>query len=279
MTEGIIRICGTPIGNLGDVSDRLRRSLETASVIAAEDTRQARILLAALGIGAPEIVSMHDHNEAQVAPRLVERARSGAIVCVTTDAGMPSVADPGRTIVDLALEASVRVEVIPGPSAVETALAASGLAADGYVFVGFLPRRPGEIDRALARADRSGLPVVAFETARRLPGTLGRLAASQPSRRATICRELTKLHEEVVRASLEQLATRFATAPRGEVVIVLEAAREAPRDEPAGLQAGLSRLVEHGLSRRDAAVVAAELTGLSRRSLYQRLLADADRSR
>ena len=264
-----LAICATPIGNLGDVTLRVLDELRAADVILCEDTRRTRILLARHGIEA-RLESHHRHNEAARTPRVLERLRGGERIALVSDAGLPGVNDPGARVIAAAVAAGLEVTVLPGASAVETALVVSGLGADRYLFVGYLPRRAGEL-RALADELRgwSGA-VAAFESPRRLPGSLRVLAEVLPDRRAAVCRELTKRFEEVVRGSLAELAARFVEAPRGEITLVLgptTASASARVGDDA--RAAVSDLVAAGASRRAAAAVVARLTGTSRNALYR----------
>jgi 16S rRNA (cytidine1402-2'-O)-methyltransferase len=269
--SGALVICATPIGNLEDLTPRVVDALRGADVVACEDTRRTGALLARLGIPA-RLVSLHGHNEASRTPELVDRVARGERVALVSDAGMPLVSDPGSRLVRAVAAAGLPVEILPGPSAVTAALAASGLAGEGqagagFVFAGFLPRGAARIGAALARLDATGLPVVAFESPRRLPDTLRALAQEQPEREAAVCRELTKLHEEVARGTVAELAGRFAEPPRGEVTLVL-AGREAPApDVPADALAELAEAV----GTRRAADLASRLSGAPRNALYRRL--------
>lgn len=266
--SGRLVVCATPIGNLDDVTLRLLDTLAGADVVACEDTRHTLGLLKRHGIRAP-LVSYHEHNEAARAPELVERVRAGQTVVLVTDAGMPLVSDPGHVLVREVVAAGLRVEVLPGPSAALTALVVSGLPADTWRFVGFLPRKPGELSALLAAARET---VVAFESPHRTAASLAALAALDPERPVAVCRELTKLHEEVVRGSAAELAARYGLSePRGEVVLVIGAPRPATADHGLALDA-LERLVAAGAKARPAAQVVAELTGAPANALYQGLL-------
>jgi 16S rRNA (cytidine1402-2'-O)-methyltransferase len=273
MTTGILRICGTPIGNLGDVTPRLRDTLAGAAVIACEDTRRTRALLSALGIPAPKLERLDASTEEQGAVRLVERLLHGDDVALVTDAGMPAVSDPGSRLVHAAAAAGVVVEVIPGPSAVTAAFAASGIAGDGFAFIGFLPRTAGGLNARLDAADRWGVPLIAFEAPGRLPRTLATIAARDPQRRLVVCRELTKLHEQVARGTAAELASQFSEPPPGEVTIVLAPGAPAPSGGPSEsqLHGALAQLRDSGLGARRASEIAALLSGLPRRELYKRL--------
>jgi 16S rRNA (cytidine1402-2'-O)-methyltransferase len=267
-----LAVCATPIGNLEDVTLRVLAELGAADLVLCEDTRRTRILLARHGIDA-RLESYHRHNEAARTPRVLGRLREGARIALVSDAGLPSVNDPGARLISATVTAGVEVTVLPGASAVETALVASGLLADRYQFVGYLPRRAGEL-RGLAEA-LAGWPgaVVAFESPRRLPVSLRALAEVSPSRSAAVCRELTKRYEEVVRGTLEELAERFAEPPRGEVTLVLGPAQVGSGAAvDAGARAAVADLVAAGATRRTAAEVVSRLTGASRNALYRESL-------
>jgi 16S rRNA (cytidine1402-2'-O)-methyltransferase len=263
---GRLVVCPTPIGNLEDVTLRVLSALREADVIACEDTRTTKVLLDRYGVSA-ERVRYDAHFERRVAPRLVERMRSGDVVALVSDAGMPLVSDPGFVLVQACVAAGLAVEVLPGPSAALAAIVASALPAETWRFVGFLPRKRGELIAALQVPET----VVAFESPRRVGATLAVLAELDPERAVAVCRELTKMHEEVVRGSAAELAARYAAEDvRGEVVLVIGPAAE----EAAALETGvaaLRRLVDAGARARPAAGVVAELTGLSANALYRAL--------
>jgi 16S rRNA (cytidine1402-2'-O)-methyltransferase len=265
--SGRLVVCPTPIGNLEDVTLRVLSVLREADLIACEDTRTTKVLLDRYGVSA-ERVRYDAHTERRVAPRLVERMRAGAVVALVSDAGMPLVSDPGLVLVQACVAAGLEVEVLPGPSAALAALVASGMEAATWRFVGFLPRKRG----ALAEVLSSPEVVVAFESPRRVGASLAVLAEVDPSRPVAVCRELTKVHEEVVRGSAAELAARYAdVAPRGEVVLVVGAAPAAAGDPGPALDA-LRRLVDDaGARARPAASVVAELTGTSANALYRAL--------
>lgn len=269
----MILLAGTPIGNLGDASARLRDTFETATVVAAEDTRRTAQLLRLLGIGnRPELVALHDHNERDRAAELVDRAEREDVVLVS-DAGMPTVSDPGFRVVQLAAERGVEVTAIPGPSAVITALAVAGLPTDRFAFEGFLPRKAGERARLLAELAPERRTLVFFEAPTRLAQTLGDLAAAfGDARPAAVCRELTKLHEEVRRGGLAELAEWAGAGVRGEIVLVVGGA-VAPQASPDDALAEVQRRVGAGERLKDAARAIAEASGLSARDLYQAALA------
>ena len=263
-------VCPTPIGNLEDVTLRVLSALRDADVVACEDTRRTRTLLERYGVTA-KLVSYHEHNEEARAAELVERMRSGQTVALVSDAGMPLVSDPGYVLVRACIAAGLPVEVLPGPSAAIAALVASGLPADQWRFAGFLPRKKGELRRALAE---SGGTLVAFESPKRVPATLAVLAEADPDRRVAVCRELTKVHEEVARGTASELAERYAgSPPKGEVVLVLGPPSKpegGSEEAPAGLEQ-LRRLVGAGAKPRPAAQAVAELTGGSANALYRAL--------
>jgi 16S rRNA (cytidine1402-2'-O)-methyltransferase len=217
--QGCLLVCPTPIGNLEDVTLRVLRVLGEADLVACEDTRRTRVLLERHGVSAGELLSYHEHNERRRAPELLERMRAGATVALVSDGGMPLISDPGFVLVRECLAAGIAVEVLPGPSAVPVALVASGLPAAGWCFIGFLPRKRGQRERVLADAAET---LVAFESPRRLPATLDMLAHIDPQRPVAVCRELTKLHEEVLRGTAVELAERYRERPpKGEVVLVV----------------------------------------------------------
>ena len=263
---GALVVCPTPIGNLSDVTLRLLEELRSADVVACEDTRRTRILLERHGISVP-VLAVHEHNEAARAGELVERIRAGERVALATDAGMPAVSDPGARIVAAVAEADLPVTVLPGPSAVTAAVAASGLGGGGFAFAGFLPRPAAKAAAAVRRLDPTGLPIVAFESSQRLAATLAALAEAQPDRRAVVCRELSKLHEQVARGTLADLAQVFSSPPKGEVTLVLAAAdtsadaADIPGDALAELVAAVGA--------RRAAAIASRLTGVPRNQLYR----------
>jgi len=243
-------------------------ALRDADVIACEDTRTTKVLLDRYGVSAERV--RYDANvERRVAPKLVERMRSGEVVALVSDAGMPLVSDPGFVLVQACVAAGLAVEVLPGPSAALAALVVSGLPAETWRFVGFLPRKQG----ALRTVFETGETLVAFESPRRVGASLAVLAALDPERPVAVCRELTKLHEEVVRGTAAELAERYADAEvRGEVVLVVGPAAVEAAELEAGADA-LRRLVDAGARARPAAGVVAELTGLSANALYRALTA------
>jgi 16S rRNA (cytidine1402-2'-O)-methyltransferase len=267
--SGRLIVCPTPIGNLEDVTLRVLSALRDADVVACEDTRRTRVLLDRYGVKG-RLISYHEHNERERAAELVRLMQEGSVVALVSDAGMPLVSDPGFVLVQACIAAGLEVEVLPGPSAALAALVASGLPAERWRFEGFLPRKRGE----LAAVFESPETVVAFESPRRLAKSLAILASLDPDRPAAVCRELTKLHEEVVRGSAAELAARYdAVPPKGEVALVVgPAAASAAGDLGPAVEA-VRRLVESGAKPRAAATVVAELTGTSANALYRALTA------
>ncbi|MFC9919356.1 16S rRNA (cytidine(1402)-2'-O)-methyltransferase [Agromyces binzhouensis] len=270
----MIILAATPIGNLGDASTRLRQALEDADVVASEDTRVTQRLLAALGIAnRPRLIALHEHNERARAADLVELARDDDLL-VLSDAGMPTVSDPGFPLVQAAVAAGVDVTAIPGPSAVVTALAVSGLPTDRFAFEGFLPRKAGDRSRRLAELAGDRRTLVFFEAPSRLAASLGALAEEfGADRPAAVCRELTKLHEEVRRGPLRELAEWAEAGVRGEICVVVGGATEAPVADAGEAVARVVALAASGTRLKDAAALVAGETGLGKRDLYEAALA------
>jgi 16S rRNA (cytidine1402-2'-O)-methyltransferase len=261
-------VCPTPIGNLEDVTLRVLRELREADAILCEDTRHTRVLLDRHGIEGKKLVSYHRLNEAARTAELVPRLEAGERLALVSDAGLPGVNDPGARLIAAALEHGIPVTVLPGPSAVETALVASGLLGERYAFLGYLPRRREALARLWEELAGWSWPAVAFESPKRLPATLASLAAFEPERQVAVCRELTKKFEEVVRGPAAEVAVRFADAPKGEITLVIGPAAETPPPEDDAV-AAVAELVAAGLSRRDAAALIARLTGVPRNRLYK----------
>jgi len=272
--SGTLFVVATPIGNLEDMSLRAARILREADVIAAEDTRTAKQLLAhvdALGASNPgrRIVSYFEGNEAARADELVAALRDGRRVAVISEAGMPGVSDPGSYAIAAAITAGARVEVVPGPSAALTALIGSGLPTDRFTFVGFLPREPGARRAVLGTLRGERATMIFYEAPDRVAPTLRDAGdAFGADRRASLGRELTKLYEEHVRGSLGELAAAYAdTAPRGECTLVIAGSRDAP--DEVDIEAELRALLAAGLGPKDAAARLVVKTGKPRRVLYQ----------
>lgn len=273
---GAVVVCPTPIGNLQDITLRTLAILREADVIACEDTRRTGLLLSRHQLRGEHttLISLHEHNERERAAELLVKVRDGARVALVSDAGMPLISDPGFELVRGAIAEGLPLEVLPGPSAVSTALVASGLPAERFRFEGFLPKGHTELAQLLACNTQT---LVAFESPRRLRATLVLLAELDDERPLAVCRELTKLHEEVIRGSAGELAARFSEAqPRGEIVVVIGA---APVSRPSIEQAAsaVEELIAAGARPRAAARAVAQLTGTSANALYDRALAAARR--
>jgi 16S rRNA (cytidine1402-2'-O)-methyltransferase len=262
-----LAVCATPIGNLEDVTLRVLRELAEADLVLCEDTRHTRRLLERHGIKA-RLLSYHEHNEAKRTAEALPRLQAGERVALVSDAGLPGINDPGERLIAAAHEAGLPVTVLPGPSAVETALVASGLVAGRYQFVGYLPRGERSLRELGENLAQWPWAVVAFESPQRLPRSLAVLARVVPERPAAVCRELTKRFEEVAIGTTAELAKRFSEPPKGEVTLVLGAARVTGADEGAATGA-VAELVAAGLPRRQAAEVVAGLTGVPRNRLYR----------
>ncbi|MRS12308.1 MAG: 16S rRNA (cytidine(1402)-2'-O)-methyltransferase [Actinobacteria bacterium] len=269
--EGVLLVCATPIGNLGDVTLRVLDALRTADVIEAEDTRVTRKLLARYDIHTP-LEAYHEHNRTARTPELVARIERGERIALVSDAGTPGVSDPGEYLVDACLEAGMRVEVLPGASAILTALVASGLPSDAFYFGGFLARKAGERARALEKLAALEATLVFYESPGRTAATLASLAEAFPGRRAALARELTKLHEEVARAEVGELARHFAGRElKGEVVLLIgppEVPEQMTLDEDA-VRERVRALEAKGSTRRDAVREVALEMKLPRNDVYR----------
>lgn len=266
---GVLYLVGTPIGNLGDLSDRARETLASVAVVAAEDTRRTGRLLRGLDIRKP-LVSMFEANEAERAGELIERLAGGEDVAVVTDGGMPSISDPGYRVVQLAVERGIDVRVIPGPSAAIAALVVSGLPTDRFVFEGFLPRRAGDRARRLEALRQDPRTIVFFESPRRVHMLLREIVATLGDRRVAVCRELTKLHEEVLRGHAGDVLDRIGERElKGEVAVVIEGEHHPDPPDQGVLLAEVRRLIEEGMRARDAARAVAERHGASANELYR----------
>jgi 16S rRNA (cytidine1402-2'-O)-methyltransferase len=268
-----LAVCATPIGNLEDVTLRVLAELAAADVVLCEDTRHTRGLLDRHGIRA-RLLSYHEHNEAKRTAELLPRLEAGERIALVSDAGLPGVSDPGARLVRAALDADVGVTVLPGPSAVETALVASGLVAEQYRFLGFLPRGETKLAALWDELRSWSWPAVAFESPQRLPATLRSLAAADPERDVAVCRELTKRFEEVARGTAAELAERFGASPKGEITLVLgpAGARADGGEGEEGALAAVVELVDAGVPRRQAVEIVSRLAGVSRNRLYERSL-------
>jgi 16S rRNA (cytidine1402-2'-O)-methyltransferase len=274
---GRVILAGVPLGQAGDASARLRAALASAPVIAAEDTRRLRRLCADLDVRPTgRVVSFFDANEAARVPGLLDALRSGQDVLVITDAGMPSVSDPGYRLVAAAVAAGLDVTALPGPSAVTTALAVSGLPVDRFCFEGFLPRKAGERRRALGALAAESRTMVFFEAPHRLAAAVRDLAAAfGADRQAAVCRELTKTYEEVRRGGLGELADWAAGEVRGEITLVVAGAEAdaSDRAEPDALAAAVAEAEQAGASRKDAIAAVARVHGRPKREVFDAVVA------
>ena len=273
---GRIVLAATPIGNTGDASARLVELLGTADIVAAEDTRRLHRLVQSLGVTvAGRVISYHEHNEAAKTAELLDQVRAGKTLVMVTDAGMPSVSDPGFRLVEGAVSAGLTVTAVPGPSAVLTALALSGLPTDRFCFEGFLPRKAGERASRLADLAQERRTMVFFEAPHRLEAMLRALRERfGPERRVAVCRELTKIYEEVIRGSLgELLQWAESTEVRGEIAVVLAGAPEQAAGTPEDHVAAVNELVAQGIRLKEAVAAVAEDVRVSKRELYSAVLA------
>lgn len=274
--SGLLLLAATPVGNVDDASARLIDALRECDVIAAEDTRRLRALTSRLGIEPRgQILSFYDGNEATRVPELIERARSGDTVLVVTDAGMPSVSDPGFRLVREAHDAGIAVTCLPGPSAALAALVLSGLPVARFAFEGFLPRKAGERRRRLDSLAREERTMVFFEAPHRLEASLADMVdAFGGARQAAVCRELTKVHEEVIRGNLSELRAWASGEVRGEITVVVDGASSEEVRSAAGLStddqiaAAVLEAMTAGASRKDAVAQVATQAGLPKRRVY-----------
>lgn len=273
-TPGQIVLAATPIGNLSDASPRLIELMKSADIVAAEDTRRFLHLATGLGVRVPgRLISYHEHNETHRLTELLELVAGGATILVVSDAGMPAVSDPGFKLVEAAVAAGVTVTAVPGPSAVLTALALSGLPTDRFTFEGFLPRKAGERTKRLQDLATEPRTMVFFEAPHRLDAMVRALRdAFGPERKGAIARELTKMYEEVIRGSLDELLLWAEGEVRGEIAVVVAG---APAGEPARAVdhvAQVQRLVSEGLRLKEAVAAVAETERVSKRELYAAVL-------
>ncbi|HWU33357.1 MAG TPA: 16S rRNA (cytidine(1402)-2'-O)-methyltransferase [Marmoricola sp.] len=271
-SHGVLVLAGTPLGRVADASPRLRDELASADVIAAEDTRRLRRLLSDLGVTiSGRVVSYFEGNEEARTPELLEELRQGRRIVLVTDAGMPSVSDPGYRLVAAAVAEDITVTSAPGPSAVLTALAVSGLPVDRFCFEGFLPRKPGERARRVAQLAAEERTMVFFEAPHRTDAMLSALLETfGADRRGAICRELTKTYEEIKRGTLAELLAWAAEGVRGEVTVVVEgaAADRGHTDDPVELIARVQELEGEGVPRKQAIAEAARISGVPKRVVY-----------
>lgn len=272
--RGRLLVCATPIGNLKDVTLRVLDALRTADLVAAEDTRVTRKLLAHYSISAP-LVSFHARNEKRRTPELLAKLESGATVAVVSDAGTPGISDPGHRLIRASIDAGIPVEVLPGPNAALTALVASGLPADVFTFAGFAPRRPGPRRRFFEDLVAAGHTFVLYESPHRIVGTLADLAEVCPTCGVAVARELTKVYEEIVRGDAAAVAGEVAgKQPRGEYVVVASPPAPSPAKvppDPESTVEQVANLERDGVDRKEAMRQVARRLGLSRRDVYDAL--------
>ena len=273
-TEGILWVVATPIGNLADMSPRAIKTLEAADLVLAEDTRHSKGLLRHFDISTP-LQSLHEHNEEARSPALVEEIRQGKRVAMVTDAGTPAISDPGGRLVGALLEAGLKVSPIPGATALVAALSVAGIGPmdQGITFYGFVPHKGSARKSAIERAAANTGGVVLFEAPHRIAKTLEELSAIQPDRKAVVCRELTKMHEEIRKGTLSELTQWAQQGLKGEIVVVLD--RLDTEEQNAGedeIDDALQKCLKAGLSARDASAAVAALLGVKKRSVYQRCL-------
>jgi len=262
-----LAICATPIGNLDDVTLRVLQELAEADLVLCEDTRRTRTLLERHGIKA-RTLSYHEHNEAARVAELLPRLQAGERIALVSDAGMPAINDPGARLIQAALDDDVQVTVLPGPSAIETALVASGLARERYQFLGYLPRSEKAREALWRELARWPHPAVAFESPKRLPATLASLAHFDCERELAVCRELSKHFEEVVRGRAGELAEKFVQEPKGEITLVIGPASRRSGEAEEIAAVAVAELIEAGLPRRRAVELVAKLAGVARNRLY-----------
>lgn len=270
-TMGQLVLVATPLGNLGDISRRAIEFLSIADVVYCEDTRHSRTLFSAYDIAAHgRLQSLHEHNEASQCAEIVERVRAGQTVVLISDAGTPAISDPGSRVVAAVAEAGLLVSTVPGPSALIAALTISGLDTERFCMEGFVPRKRGERDALFERWAREERTIVFYESPQRLVNTLSELASRFVTRRVAVAREITKLHEEVVRGTLEEVAAIFgAREVLGEVVVVLEGAQAQAPVDPSTVRSALREQLNSGVSVRDAVASVADALGVSHRDAYR----------
>ena len=270
-SNGQLVVVATPLGNLGDISRRALELLASADVVYCEDTRHSSTLFSAHGIAVNRrLRALHEHNEASLCAEVVERVRDGQLVVLISDAGTPGISDPGSRVVGAVAEAGLVVTTAPGPAAVIAALTISGLPTGRFVMEGFVARKAGERELLYGQWARESRTIVFYESPQRLATTLGELAAHFPRRRVAVAREITKLHEEVIRGTLEQVATLVAGRDvLGEIVVVLEGAPEAPAVDDRTVRAALTDQLASGASVRDAVSFVADSLGVAHRGVYR----------
>jgi len=276
----MLYVCPTPIGNLRDITLRVLDVLAAADVIACEDTRHTGLLLKRHGITGSRLLSFHDYNEQQRLDLILSLLREGKNVALVTDAGMPGLSDPGYLLIRACVRENLPITVLPGPSAVTTALVLSGLPSDRYAFVGFLERGKKALIDQLEKFESTKATLVAFDSPRRVRASLAAIAERWPARQVVLCRELTKLHEEAIRGTATQVLAQLPDPPRGEIVLVLEAGGEGAEAgqveaaKKARVKEALAVMLQAGMGTRKAALIVAKLSGLSSRQVYQLALGE-----
>lgn len=268
--EGQLVVVATPLGNLGDLSRRALELLEKADVVYCEDTRRSSTLFSAHAIAVNgRLRALHEHNEASQCDEVVERVTSGQVVVLISDAGTPGISDPGSRVVAAVAAAGLTVTTAPGPSAVIAALTISGLATDRFCMEGFLPRKAGERERIYAQWTSEPRTIVFYESPQRIAATLGELRVHFAERRVAVAREMTKLHEEVIRGTVAEVADALAQRQvLGEIAVVLEGAPEAPPTDETEVRTALAEQFATGASTRDAVAAVSELLDVARRVVY-----------
>ena len=267
---GTLWLVGTPIGNLGDLTERARATLARVDLIACEDQRRTRALLSHLGIPSPRLLTVNEGNEPRRVPEVLEHLRSGRDVAVVTSAGMPALSDPGYRLVAACVEEGISVDAVPGPSAAVTALVLSGLPTDRFVFEGFLPRRQGPRRARLRELAEEPRTIVLFESPRRISDLLEDARAELGDRRAAVARQLTKVHQEIARGSLSDLVGRLGSQDlKGEIVVVVEGAPEKAPADLVELTGRVGSLTRDGVPHSEAVARVARDAGVSRRALYE----------
>lgn len=264
-----IILAATPIGNILDASQRLKEALEKADIIAAEDTRKTLNLVSRLGVKIKaKLVSCHEHNENERAEKIVEQAQKGKKVLLVTDAGMPTISDPGLKIAQMAIEKGVEYTVIPGPSAPLNALALSGIPTDRFIFEGFLPRKENELEKALKQLENEKRTLIFFESPRRCKKTIEKMAEIfGENRKIAICRELTKIHEETIRGTIKEISQKPLEQLLGEVTIVVAGADKNKLD-PNDYVHNVFELVQEGHKLKESVLLVSKATGISKNELY-----------
>ncbi|RJQ52999.1 MAG: 16S rRNA (cytidine(1402)-2'-O)-methyltransferase [Actinobacteria bacterium] len=273
---GRLLVCATPIGNLADVTLRVLEALRTCDLIAAEDTRQARKLLAAYEISKP-LVSYHDRNERSRTPELVSKLESGTAIALVSDAGTPGIADPGHRLINACIDRDIPIQVLPGPNAAIAALVLSGFPSEVFTVAGFSPRRPGPRRKFFDDLLAEGRTFSFYESPHRVLASLSDLAEASPSSRIALARELTKVFEEVIRGDPAQVRDRLAeSGPRGEMVIVVAPPKgKAAKESPAALAAAVADLERQGLEKKEAMRAVAKSSGTTRRAVYDAVVSRA----